>query len=104
MEFEVRGLDELIRKLEELPEHIRLEVEQELRLAAERVCVRAHELCEDPLLAARINYRVYRTHDTVGVEITGPENTKDCLARAFEELKPRFRGYVAQAVERAIRD
>jgi len=104
MEFEIKGLDELIRKLEKMPEQIRLEVEWELRVAAEQVCTRARELCKDPLLAAQVNYRIYRTNDTIGVEITGPVKTKEYLIQSFEELKPHFRDYVAQALERAIKD
>ncbi len=100
MKIEIKGLDELIRKLERLPKQMRLEIERELRAAAEQVCVRARELCGDDLLAAQINYRVYLTDDTVGVEITGP---KDYLIQAFEELKPNFRDYVVQAVERTIK-
>lgn len=103
MDIEIRGLDELIRKLKALPEQIRSEIEHELRAAAERVCARARELCKDPLLAAEINYRVYHTADIIGVEITGPAATKDYLIQAFEELKPYFKDYVAQAVEKAIK-
>jgi hypothetical protein len=103
MEFEIKGFDELIRKLKKLPEKMRSEIERELRVAAEQVCTRARELCRDPLMAAQINYRVYRTDNTIGVEITGPVATKDYLIQAFEELKPNFRDYVAQAVERAIK-
>ncbi|MEM3828025.1 MAG: HK97 gp10 family phage protein [Conexivisphaerales archaeon] len=99
----IKGLDELIRKLRRLPEQIRSEIEREIRTAAEQVCAKARELCQDPLLAAQINYRVYRTNDTIGVEVTGPTATKDYLIQAFEELKPSLRDYVAQAIERAIK-
>ena len=103
MEFKIRGLDELIRKLKKLPEQMHSEIEHELRVAAERICTRARELCKDPILAAQINYRVYRTNDTIEVEITGPTAIKKYLLQAFDELKPNFRDYVAQAIERAIR-
>jgi len=103
MKFEIKGFDELIRKIKRLPEQMRLEVERELRAAAEQVCMRARELCKDPLLAEQINYRVYRTNDTIGVKITGPAETKDHLIQAFEELKLNLRDYVAQAIERAIK-
>jgi hypothetical protein len=103
MDIEIKGLDELIRKLKSLPEQMRSEIERELRAAAEEVCARARDLCKDPLLATQINYKVYRTNDTIDVEITGPVATKEYLLQAFEELKPNFKGYVVRAIEKAIK-
>jgi hypothetical protein len=103
MDVKIKGLKKLTRRLKQLPKQTRLEMERELRAAAKQVCARARELCQDKLLAKQINYKVHRTNDEVRVEVIGPATTKDYLIQAFEELKPNFRGKVAQALRRAIK-
>ena len=90
-------------KFEKLPDKIQSEIELELREAAEKICTRARELCKDPILGAQINYRIYHTRDTIGVEITGPFTTKSYLLQAFNEHKSNFKDYISQAIERAIK-
>lgn len=101
MGVKIKGLDKLSRKLERLPEQIKSEVEQELRRAAEQVCERAREVAGDPL--AKIDYRIYRTDDSVCAEITASQNLRKALEQAFEELKPSFPDHISEALKRAIK-
>jgi len=102
-DIELKGLDELIRKLNELPEKLLQEIEMELRKAAQTLCERAKSMCTDPLIRSQINYRVFRTEDNIGIEIIAPNEAKDYLNKAFEEISPYLNDYVRQALDKALK-
>ena len=102
-DIEIKGLDELTRKLKELPEKLLQEIEVELRKAAQTLCERAKSMCTDPLIRSQINYRVFRTKSEIGVEIMAPDEAKPYLNKAFEEIKPNLSGYVQQALDKALK-
>ena len=84
-----------------MDEFFKSEVEQELKRAAEQVCDRARKVAGDPL--AEIDYRIYRTDDSLCAEITASQNLRKALEQAFEELKPSFPDHKSEALERAIK-
>jgi len=103
VEFEIKGLDELIRELERLPKKIRKETERKFREAAYRIILSAQLKCPDPELRKKITYRVSSTQDSISVEIFAPEEAHKYLEEAFEENKSSVPILVAQAVEKALK-
>jgi len=104
IDIEIKGLSELIRNLEKLPDRVLQEPELELQKVAQTLCERARSICTDPLVRSQINYRVFRRENELVVEIFAPDEAKNCLKQAFEEIKPYIGGYVSLAIEKALNE
>jgi len=102
-DIRVRGLDELRRKLEKMPEDIKRETERMLREAANRIVFAAQMRCPDAVLREKITSQVTRSDGSITVTISAPPEARRHLLEAYEENKNAIPSQVADAIRRAIR-
>lgn len=100
--IETRGLDELQRKLERMPEDIRRETERMLRDVAQRIVFAAQMKCPDEALRQKITSNVTQSGQKIAVTISAPPEAKRYLIEAYEENKHTIPEQVAAAIREAI--
>ena len=103
VKFEVKGLKELQRSLEQLPKEIRKETERALEEEAYRIVLTAQMKCSNPEIREKIRYEITSQGDSVSVSIYSPEEAKKCLEEAFEEHKSSISPLISDAVAHALK-
>lgn len=101
--FEIKGLDKIKKKLDRIASDIPRQVEKELLQQAETIVVDAQLLCADPKLRESIRYEIDSIGENISIHFFCDEDAKVYFEQSFEENKGNISIHIKQALQKALR-
>ena len=101
--FEIRGLDKIKKKLDRIASDIPRLIEKELLQQAETIVVDAQLFCTEPKLRESIRYEIDSVGDDISICFFCDEEAKVYLEQSFEDNKENLSIHIKHALQKALR-